>query len=117
MCPVVVALSRMLASSLCVVYSTVSFDLCSHGVAVVVVVVVVEVVLRPARSGGPSLGVLALSAALVPSRRRLSGSPRRGCNLDPVVGTTIWTKLHCNSIKGCCSRNFSPKNAMKGHDK
>ncbi len=44
----------------------------------------VEVVLRPGRSGGPSLGVLALSVALVPSRRRLSGSPRRGCNLDPA---------------------------------
>ncbi len=43
----------------------------------------VEVVLRPGRSGGPSLEVLALSVALVPSRRRLSGSPRRGCNLDP----------------------------------
>ncbi len=44
----------------------------------------IEVVLRPGRSGGPSLGVLALSVALVPSRRRLSGLPRRGCNLDPV---------------------------------
>ncbi len=27
--------------------------------------------------------MLALSVALVPSERRLSGSPRRGCNLDP----------------------------------
>ncbi len=44
-----------------------------------------EVVLRPGRSGGPSLGVLALSVALFPSGRRLSGSPRRGCNLDPIL--------------------------------
>ncbi len=41
-----------------------------------------ELVLRPGRSGGPSLGVLALSVALVPSSRRLSGSPRRSCNPD-----------------------------------
>ncbi len=46
-----------------------------------------EVVLRPGRSGGGgrAFGVLALSVALVPCRRRLSGSLRRGCSLDPVV--------------------------------
>ncbi len=42
----------------------------------------VEVVLRLGRSGGLSLGVLALPVALVPSGRKLSGSPRRDCNLD-----------------------------------
>ncbi len=52
----------------------------------------VQVVLRPGRLGGPSLGVLALSVALVPSGRRLSGSPRRGCNLDPEVVVTLKKK-------------------------
>ncbi len=42
------------------------------------------VVLRPGRSGGRAFGGLALSVALVPSGRRLLGSPRRACNLDPV---------------------------------
>ncbi len=45
----------------------------------------VEVALHPGRSGRPSLGVLTLSVALVLTGRRLLGSPRRGCNLDPGV--------------------------------
>ncbi len=37
--------------------------------------------------GDRAFGVLALSVTLAPSGKGLSGSPRRGCNLDPV--TTI----------------------------
>ncbi len=59
----------------------------------------VEVVLRPGRSGGPSLGMLALSVALVPSRRRLSGSPRRGCNLARLrAGHTPLLKAYAHLL-------------------
>ncbi len=58
----------------------------------------VEVVLRPSRSEGPSLGVLALSFALVPSRRRLQPWPRKALSQEQMKHF-VYQQYSCNSNK------------------